>query len=55
MDNLEKVICDSLKKGLGIDDKYFVRWPGPVTIDFTKDPTITLEIWDSTYPHGRIF
>ena len=49
MDNLEKIICDGLKKGLGIDDKYFIRIAGPVEINYYKEPTITLEIWDRTY------
>jgi hypothetical protein len=48
MDNLEKVICDGLKKGLGIDDKNFIRLPGPVEISYYKEPTLTFEIWDRT-------
>jgi len=47
MDNLEKVTLDGLKKGLDVDDKFFVRYPGEISMDFRFSPQIVLEIWDS--------
>lgn len=51
MDNLFKVLCDGLKKGLGIDDKFFNVSTGEVRIDSELPPQLVMEIWDSTYPN----
>jgi len=49
MDNLFKAICDGLKKGLDIDDKYFEISVGEVRVDPSLSPQIVLEIWDPTF------
>lgn len=43
LDNLSKVICDSLKAGLEIDDKYFRYRAGTVTYGYTS-PELVIEI-----------
>ena len=46
--NLHKVVGDSLKKGIGVDDKWFRYQDGTVKLGFLNNPQldITIEIKD---------
>lgn len=54
LDNLYKVVNDSLKEGLGVDDKYFRNVSGKISIDETVEPKLIFTIWDESLPKELI-
>jgi hypothetical protein len=44
MDNLQNVICNGLKRGLGLDDKHFRASAGEIVIDSAQDPVLLIQI-----------